>query len=222
MASTRPWWVYALTALAAVVVAVVVYLVWSAYDHEAIMRWFRELHPLPFFIVAALLPAIGVPTSPIYILAGALFGMPLGLVVSWAAVVVSGILCFWIARGLRPLFERMLRMFKTELPDFSERDKGALRFVVGVKLAPGAPAFLKSYALGVSGVPFRLYLVVAMLTTALYATALTVLGESLLDHRARRVVVVVAVLAAVTAAAMWWYRRRRMTADRADAAQART
>jgi uncharacterized membrane protein YdjX (TVP38/TMEM64 family) len=209
MASTRPWWIYAVATLAALALAAVVYFVWTAYDHAAVMRWFRELNPLAFFVAAALLPAIGMPTTAIYMLGGAMYGFPLGLVISWAAVVLSGSLCFWIARGLRPLFERTLRAFKTELPDFSAREKGSLRFVVGVRFAPGLPTFLKNYALGMSGVSFGLYLVVAMVAAAVYAAAFTALGRSLLDHRSRRIVVLLAVVVLVTALAVWWYRRRR-------------
>src|SRR5262249_20109525 len=45
-------------ALAAVALIGVGYLVWSAYDHQAVMAWLRELRPLPFFAATALLPAL--------------------------------------------------------------------------------------------------------------------------------------------------------------------
>jgi uncharacterized membrane protein YdjX (TVP38/TMEM64 family) len=188
------------------------YLVWSAYDHASVMAWLDRLRPLPFFVATALLPAFGLPTTPLYILAGASFGVLLGLAISWSAIVVNAILCFFIARRMRPVFERLLRRFKAEMPDFSERKRGALRFVLGVKIAPGPPAFVKNYALGMSGVSFRMYLIVAILFTGVYAAVFVVIGESLLDHRPSNAVVSIGVLAALVAAVVLYRRRKNRPA----------
>jgi len=188
---------------------VFMYAVWSAYDHAAMLAWLHALRPLPYFAVMAVLPAIGIPTSPFYIVAGASFGIAVGLVGSWIALAVNAALCYWIARRLRPLFERLLRRFKTELPDFSERDRGQLRFVLGVKIAPGAPAFVKQYGLGMSGISFGLYMTATMLISGVYAAAFVIAGESLLDHRLGRMSGAVVALAALIAAAIWYRRRKR-------------
>ena len=194
---------------AVAVLGVFMYIVWSAYDHEAVMSWLRNLRPLPYFAVIALLPAIGFPATPLYILAGASFGIGVGLVGSWIALAVNAALCFGIARRLRPLFERLLRRFRSELPDFSEREQGGLRFALGVKLAPGAPAFVKQYGLGLSGISFALYMAVTMLISGVYAAAFVVIGESLLEHRLSRTVSAVVVLAVLAAAVIWYRRRKR-------------
>jgi uncharacterized membrane protein YdjX (TVP38/TMEM64 family) len=199
---------YVIAAIAVVAGAIIMYLAWSAYDHEAVMAWFQSLHPLPFFIAAVLLPTFGVPTTPIYLLAGAAFGAPLGIAISWSALVLNAALCFSIARWLRPVFARLLGKSKAQLPDYSAR-KGALKFVLGVKLAPGAPAFIKNYTLGMSRVPFRMFLVVAIVLTGLYAAAFVLLGESLLDHRPSRTVTAVAIIAGLVALGVWYRRRTK-------------
>ena len=67
-------------ALAIAALGVVMYLVWDAYDHQALLAWIRGLRPLPFLIALAVLPAIGVPATWLFIIAGASFGIPLGIV----------------------------------------------------------------------------------------------------------------------------------------------
>lgn len=196
--------------LALAALAIFMYAVWSAYDHQATMRWLRELRPVPYFAVFALLPLVGIPATPLYIVAGASFGIAIGLVGSWIALAINAALCFWIAHRLRPVFERLLRRFRTELPDLSERGRDNVRFVVGVKLAPGAPTFVKQYALGMSGVSFRLYMLVTMLVSGTYAAAFVIVGESLLDHRPDRTVIAGGALAVLVAVGMW-YRHRKKT-----------
>jgi hypothetical protein len=63
----------------------------------------HALRPLPYFAMMAVLPAIGIPISPLYILAGASFGIAVGLVGSLVALAVNATLCYWISSRLRPL-----------------------------------------------------------------------------------------------------------------------
>lgn len=209
MAATTSHRRYLQIGLAAAALIAFMYLVWSAYDHQAVMAWLQSLRPVPYAIVMALLPAIGAPTTPLYILAGASFGIWVGLLVSWTALAVNATLCFFIARRMRPVFERLLRRFETDMPDFSERQRGGLRFVLGVKVAPGPPAFVKNYGLGISGVSYKQFIAVTMLFTGIYAAAFVVIGESLLDHRPSRAAITIGVLVALVALVMWYRRRKQ-------------
>jgi uncharacterized membrane protein YdjX (TVP38/TMEM64 family) len=205
-----PWLAVAGKCTMVLALAGMVYLLWAAWDHESFLRWKEQAGPIPFFAAMAVLPAIGFPVTPFFILAGATFGVAVGLGGSLLALLANFSLCFWLARsGLRPSISRLLERFGVDLPDFEEGQQRALRFVLMVKFTPGVPAFAKNYLLGVTGVPFAMYLVVSMLVTGVYAAAFVVLGESVLEHDARRAggAVVVLVLAAL---AFWWVRRRRL------------
>jgi uncharacterized membrane protein YdjX (TVP38/TMEM64 family) len=168
---------------------------------------------LPFFIAMVLLPAVGVPTTSLLILAGASFGVAGGLAISLSGLALNAALCFWLARRLRPSLERLFRRFETELPDVSEREEGMLRFVLGVKVAPGVPMAVKNYTLGMSGVSFRLYFLVTMLFTGVYAIALVVVGESLLTHQPSKAVIALVVLAVLAAAIVVFRRRKCRTSE---------
>lgn len=191
--------------------AALAFALWSAWDREAMTAWKEDAGPLPFFAAMALLPAVGIPMTPFFVMAGATFGVGLGLLGSGAALGLNLALCYAIARsGLRVRLESLLQRIGYELPDFAERDKGAVRFTLLVKFAPGAPGAAKNYLLGLTGVPFPLYFGLSMLTGSAYAALCVVLGVSLFEHDVGRVIAAAAVvLVLALALAAWWRGRRR-------------
>lgn len=200
-------WVKRIVVAAAVVGLAL--LVWSIWDHEAVLAWMGRARPLPFFATMAILPAIGAPLTPLFLLAGATFGVRVGLIGSGLALAANLVLCYWIARSsLRARLASLMRRFDYEIPDFRGASKDAVRFTLMVKLAPGIPGFVKNYGLGVAGVPFALYFAASMLITGAYAACLIVLGESLFEHELNRSLAAAAIVAAL-AAGLWWWRRRQ-------------
>jgi uncharacterized membrane protein YdjX (TVP38/TMEM64 family) len=190
-----------------VAVAGTALLVWSAWDHDAWLGWMQRARPLPFFTAMTIVSVLGVPVTPLFVLAGVTFGARVGLAGSLVAVAASLTACYWIARGLRRPMRALLRRFRWELPNLGERKKGAIRFTLAVKLAPGIPHFVKNYALGVARVPFAVFFAISMLITGGYAIALVVLGRSMFDHRSRGLWIAVALI--VVAVGLWWWLRRR-------------
>lgn len=194
--------------VAGVLAVVMVALVWSIWDHEAVVAWVREARPLPFFVAMALLPCIGVPFTPLFLLAGATFGNSVGLLGSVVALAANLTISYRIAQGrLRPHLARWLRRFDYEIPNYQAGGRDAIRFTLLTKLTPGIPGVVKTYGLGIAGVPFTLYFVSGMVVTGAYAVALVVAGDSLLDHDLGRASGVVA-LVVVIALGLWWWKRR--------------
>jgi uncharacterized membrane protein YdjX (TVP38/TMEM64 family) len=194
--------------LGALGLAALAFALWSVWDRDAMEAWKLEAGPLPFFGSMALLPAIGLPITPFFVLAGATFGVGPGLLGSGAALGLNLALCYAIARsGLRSRLEAVLRRFEYELPDFEQAEKGALRFTLFVKLTPGAPAFAKNYLLGLTGVPFWLYFGSSMVLTGGYGALCIVLGVSLFEHDVRHLMLAVAVAVALGLGFWWWSRR---------------
>jgi len=187
--------------------------VWFAWDREAVRAWKEGASPLAFFTAMAILPAFGVPLTPFYIIAGATFGLRLGLLISAFAVAFNLAISYFVAQhALRDWLQRLMQRFDYEFPDF-ERGKGALRFTLLVKLTPGVPMFLKNYLLGMSGVPFGIYLGTSLFTAALYAVPLMALGNSLFQHDSKRAWLAVTLV--LTAAIIAWVWRRH-SAQRAS------
>ncbi|MCW5802134.1 MAG: hypothetical protein KIT31_07085 [Deltaproteobacteria bacterium] len=197
-----------------VLAAGLVYLVVSIWDRDALMRWIEHASPTRFFIAMAILPTIGVPITPFFLLAGTTFGIALGLVGSLVALFAQLLIAHWIATSrLRRTLATILQRFDYELPDFEGRSRNALRFSLMVKLTPGVPNVVKNYLLASSGVPFGIFVLVSMVVTGVYGAALVVLGESLFQHRSLRAILAVAVVAALGYALVRWLRQTRGTSD---------
>src|SRR6188472_154640 len=73
-------------ALGATVVAAIGLGIWSAWDDRTLLAWKRDANPLVFFTGMAIAPLVGVPMTPLFVIAGATFGVSLGLVGSAAAL----------------------------------------------------------------------------------------------------------------------------------------
>lgn len=203
-------------------VAACSYLVVVIWDREALMEWVARARALPFFVAMALLPAIGVPFTPLFLLAGATFGAKLGLIGTTIALGANLALCYWIGRGgLRRHLVSLLRRFGYELPDFEIAEtegsvRGAARFTAVIKLAPGIPGFVKNYGLGAARVPFWIFFAISMAISGAYAAVSSVVGESLFEHELDRGVIAL-LIAAVLAFALWRWSRRNTGTVVADA-----
>lgn len=194
--------------LAVVAIIGLVVLLWVVWDQEAVMHWMGSAGPVPFFAAMVVLPALGAPLTPFFVVAGATFGAFLGAAGSLIALALNLMLCYRLARGrFRPRLESLLRRFDYDLPDFEASGKSALRFTLLVKFAPGIPGFVKHYGLGVAGVPFALYLSSAMLISGAYGLLLVVLGESLVEHELEMGAGAVAMVL-VSGGGLWWWRKR--------------
>jgi uncharacterized membrane protein YdjX (TVP38/TMEM64 family) len=197
----------------AVVAVAVLYLAWVLWDYQAVMGWMERARALPFFVATALLPAIGAPLTPFFLLAGATFGVQTALVGSLIALAANMTICYWIGRsGLRPRLVSILERFDYSLPDF-EPDTGksaarSARFTTMVKVAPGVPGFIKNYGLGAARVPFWIFLAVGIVFSGAYAAALIVLGDSIFDHNLSAGTLAILALAAAGLGIWLWMRKR--------------
>ena len=185
--------------------------IWSAWDPHAIRAWKENASPIAYFTAMAVLPALGMPLTAFYIVAGAVFPLPWAILGSLTAVMVNFSICYVIARsGLQRILRQALQRFDYELPDF-QHGAGALRFTLLVRITPGVPNFAKNYLLGVSGVPFSTYLAASTAVTLLYGIPSIVLGGSLFQHELVWTVVVVGVFALLAVTAWLWRRREQAT-----------
>ncbi len=157
-------------------------LLWSrqACDVEALRAWRDEAPAVPFFLAQALLPLIGVPTTPFFVLAGASFGAFTAVAGSLAGVALNLAMSYWIAHsGLKPVLLRLLARGRHRIPALNPRH--GLRLTVAVRLFPAMPNFVKNYALCLAGIPFWMFFGVSMVTSSLYALSFVFLGESIFN-----------------------------------------
>lgn len=197
--------------LGALVLLMLLAMLWARWDQQAFLDWKQQVGVLPYFSLMALLPAIGVPITPFFILAGATFGIPVGLTGSLVALALNLSLSYWLAQtGLRGPILQLLQRFRLRLPDFDGRRDHALGFILLVRFTPGPPAMAKNFLLGIAAVPFGLYLGLSMLVSGLYGASFVVLGESALEGDPRKLGLG-ALFLALAAGVAWLLRRKALS-----------
>ncbi len=176
-----------------VLAGMVLYFLGIDWDLEAFLGWIRDRGPVPFFVALALLPAVGFPTTPFFLVGGAAFGVCVGIAGSVASQVVNLVFCYWLAtRYLRGFLERLIARTRYRIPQV--RKENQLKVTLLIKITPGPPNFLKTYILGLAGIPFGLFFLVSLPTSVGYGIGVILLGDSLLEGNIGQAVVAVCLL----------------------------
>ena len=130
-----------LIVIAAVVVAIAA-VVWykGGLDLEALHAWAEDMNGALVFLALTVLPLVGFPVSVLHAVAGAKFGLGLGLALVGLSIALQLFASYaidWLRQRLPPATHRSLTLFTMVLP--------------------GAPYFAQNYVLAVVGVPFRIF-----------------------------------------------------------------
>lgn len=166
------------------------------YELGAVIGWIKSGGPLPFFAAMALLPLIGIPITPFYFAAGAVFEPVVSLPGVVVSLGVNHLLAYALGRKtLRPVLELVMRRRRLTLPEPGSRD--SLYTALVIKLTPGLPFFLRSYLMAVAGIPLRIYLLVTWPLSMAYAVPAILLGESLVEGRGEVAGIALMILLAV-------------------------
>jgi len=171
----------------------------------------RDLGPVPFFLAMAVLPVIGFPVTPFYLLAGATFGVLFSLVATGISQAINLTLAYWLARRyLRGVIEKLVAKANYKIPHI--QPKNYVNFSLLVKITPGPPNFLKSFILGLARIPFGIFFIVSWPTTMGFAVGVIVFGDSLVDRNPVQAVVgiilMIAFLVGIKLAASYYSRKR--------------
>jgi len=176
------------------------------WDQEAFEAWKENIHPVYFGLLLAILPCLGVPTTPFYLVAGATFNPWLAILVCIGGIVGNNLLSWWLARKyLRDRLHLWLaRWTRQSLTEENPR-KWQTAFII--KFAPGLPAFVRSYGLALSGLSFPAYLSFNGGISIMFALAMILLGESFTDQNWTGVIIA-AVFLVILFLLVRWIRAR--------------
>ncbi len=135
-----------------------------------------------FFIAMTLLPLLGVPVTPFYLLGGAVFEEWLCLLGTAISLFVNMLLAYalaahWMRNALQTL---LLRYRRRPLPDIGSRN--AWLYALAIRITPGPSLGVKNYLASLAGIGLVPYLVVSWPIAMGYATGLIVLGDSITDQ----------------------------------------
>ncbi len=179
-----------------VLAGVVVYLVGVDWEIEEFLHRVRDLGPVPFFLALAFLPSVGFPTTPFFLLAGAAFGVWISILGSLLAQGFNLAFSYWLSRRyLRDFLERLIARTRYRIPQVKREHH--LKVTLLIKLTPGPPNFLKTYIMGLAGIPFGIFFLVSLPTSVGYGIGIIVVGDSLFDGKTGQAILGAGILVAV-------------------------
>src|SRR5687768_5741020 len=145
-------------AIGAVIVAGVV-VIWFALPRwglsaDMFYKAVRSAHGVLVFAAMTILPVFGFSIGIVYVVAGAKFGISLGLINVALATVVHIVASHWIAKSfLRERVEKLLAKRNYHLPNLLEREEASV--VLLTALIPGVLYAMRNYLLGLAAVRLR-------------------------------------------------------------------
>lgn len=149
---------------------------------EAIVEAIRDIGQLPFFAGMTLLPLIGFPVTPFYLLGGAVFGEWHALLATAISLATNLVLSYAIAhRWMRRQLTDLLARRGRSLPD--ARKRNVWLYAAAIRLAPGPSLCVKNYLVALANVPLKPYLIISWPIGMGYAAGLIIVGDSLIDRR---------------------------------------
>jgi uncharacterized membrane protein YdjX (TVP38/TMEM64 family) len=104
------------------------------------------------FLGLTVLPLFGFPVSVLHAMAGAKFGLPLGMTLVGVSLAIQLAASYGIVRLAPDFFARRFDWLRRKLPPATHRS-----LTLFTVLLPGAPFFAQNYTLAVVGVPFRIF-----------------------------------------------------------------
>jgi uncharacterized membrane protein YdjX (TVP38/TMEM64 family) len=161
----------------------------------------RSFGPVAFFGAMAILPALGCPISIFTLAVGPVFGAQLGLpwilVISGAVIMFNLAFAYWIARfALRPWVQWLFTWLGYSLPQVATADR--LSLTVLVRVTPGPPYFVQNFILGLTGVPFGLYMTVSSLICISFSFAFILFGDSIAQGKGKVVLLSISLFVALS------------------------
>ncbi len=182
-----------LLTIPAVLSATTVFILWQA--HPDLAYWkdlvlsiyaFLEARPWALVLALAILPGMGFPISPLFIMVGAvlgpIYGLPITCLIAIAAQSVCTMWTYLLSAGpLKGILKKYIFRTRT-LPEFS--DANALRFALIIRITPGIPYAVQNVALGVVGLKLKPYTIVSIPITALWTIGFVTTGDTIFEGSA--------------------------------------
>jgi len=191
-----------LAVLPAVAGVVIIWLFWERLmqiDVQGAVDWIAGFGPVPFFLAMSILPSLWAPVSPFFILAGALYDMPVALLGSGLALSFNMALSWLVAgRWFRPPFERLVQRFGYTVPEINKETM--VTVAVLMRITPGMPFPLQNYLLGLARMPFAWYMAVSVPLNLSIAFSIVWFGSALLKGNATMILLALSVIIALSLA----------------------
>jgi uncharacterized membrane protein YdjX (TVP38/TMEM64 family) len=151
---------------------------WFEGAMETGLNQLQDSHPMWLIAALVVLPLVGMPISPLWILTGIRFGPAWGVAVGAATMLANITLAYHMAAHLlsRPI-HALLRRRGLTMPSVPADDQS--KFILLCRIAPGVPMLLQSFILGSVRVDFRRYILISFPVLTAFCAAFVIGGDAL-------------------------------------------
>jgi uncharacterized membrane protein YdjX (TVP38/TMEM64 family) len=182
-------------------------------DRHTLVQWLTQhgwWAPLLYVLVYVIATFLLLPSTPLNLVGGAVFGVYWGTVWTTIGAILAAILCFWFSRTWGRSFIQQRFSGRWQQLD-REIAEGGLFYMIAVRLLPLLPYGLVNFGAGVSGVKFKDYLLGTVIGTTPGLLPFILMGDGLTDLRRGDLwhLTIASTLVAFLVAGSTWYRRRR-------------
>ncbi len=165
------------------------------FNGEALRRYIKgkgALGPWIFFALSYLQVVIApIPGQLIHFMGGLLFGVWKGFFINHLATVLGSLTAYMLGKAFgEPLTEKLAGRKNTKkVVEFVKRN-GAVFFLLAFVL-PGLPDDLLCYVAGIVNLPFRVFLILALVARIPFTLTVSLLGDGLLKWTTEQTVFLV-------------------------------
>ncbi|MEO7597870.1 MAG: hypothetical protein ABIV50_02990 [Opitutus sp.] len=177
-------------------------LLYRQIDVEALHQRAEGINGGLIFLLMTVLPLVGFPVTVTHAVAGARFGIPIGLALAAASIVLQMLASYALVKAAPQLFAKRLDPLRKRLPQGAHKP-----VTLFTMLVPGVPYFAQNYVLPLVGVPLGTYLLYGVPIHIIKSVVGIVFGD-MSDHLTpMRITGFGLYMIATTVACAWSFRR---------------
>jgi uncharacterized membrane protein YdjX (TVP38/TMEM64 family) len=182
-------------------------------DRQSIEFWLERMGifaPLVYIIVYIICTILIVPSTPLNMSGGAIFGLVWGTIWTTLAAVLAAIIAFIFTRTIGKDFALEKMAGRWEAID-AEIRQGGLFYIFAIRLLPLIPYGIVNFAAGLGSISFRDYFIGTLLGTVPGIVPFVALGSGIEALKSGDILPFICALAltGLLISAATWYRRYR-------------
>ncbi len=188
-------------------------------DQEKLQSWLQPMGiwaPIIYILLYTLGTLLILPSTPLNLTGGALFGTWWGTLWTTVAAVVAAVVAFTFTRSIGREFVARKLAGRWEAVD-AEIAQGGLFYMFAIRLLPILPYGLVNFTAGLTSISYRDYLIGTILGTVPGVVPFVMMGGGLQALSQRNILPLMCAFAltGILVGSATWYRRRRQNPQQA-------
>jgi uncharacterized membrane protein YdjX (TVP38/TMEM64 family) len=181
-------------------------------DRQQLQLWLQQMGlwaPIIYILVYAIATIFILPSTPLNLSGGAIFGWEWGTVWTSIAAVLAAVLSFGFSRTIGRKFVEQKLAGKWQSLD-REMEQGGFFYMFAIRLLPLIPYGMVNFAAGLTSIKFRDYFLGTLLGTVPGILPFVMMGAGLTALKQGNVAPILVALALIgmLVGTATWYRRR--------------